>query len=230
MLEDCNRQMTLVNGGERDKSSTGFEIAGYAMRFGQQTILAITDEIASNRPCQAGILARTLFELGARVRWASLRMDGWSRLLVYWALEHRKTAQAALDSGLFEFARKDLEGVVARYEESPLPKTEACPGDMLSVLRQIDEDCCGDEHCERPGQEKVPYTGYRDLCRASHANMSLCGGGIPSGAIARVVGTNVVYATWHLVEAAYRLMGKEDVGQLMVPLELQKVAQSLNWE
>ena len=190
-------------------AAPGAEIIAFGLRFGLDTICCVTREIESDRPCHAAIVTRAFFELAARVRWAGLTNDGWNRLLAYWACEYKETANEALESDGFAEHRQALQDVVAFCEPDDLKDVKPCPRGMREVLRQIEQALAGDSCASGRRSGGVEYIGYRDMCRAVHANFSLCGGGIPTSELGHVVLANNLYATFWLTEAWGRFLNRD---------------------
>jgi len=202
-------------------------IVASALRFGLDTICCVTREIEADRPCHAAIVTRPFFELAARVRWAGLIPDGWNRLVAYWAYEHRKIGKNALEWDNSDQGREALQGLCDFYESAELDSVKPCPGAMKQVLDDIDQALGVNK--EGVHSWRVDYTAYRDMCRASHANLTLCGGGIPTSKLGPVVITNNIYASYVLTEAWGRLIGlqiDEEYGSLR---DLQDACGRLEW-
>ena len=181
-----------------------------ALDYACECVAAVQDELSAGRPLQAAALARILFEVAARVCWASLTDDGWARLMKYWIEEHKKPLNRvqANPCGSTVKARASIEDLLHNYETwlaSPeVASLPLCP-DMRTLLREIDDTVFGE--AGRPQQGEGPYAGYQDLCRYAHANMTVCAGGVGVDKIGPLVATYVACATIQLVEAQARTFG-----------------------
>jgi len=171
----------------------------FSLRYACDTLDAITTELRAGRPLQAGVLVRTLFELALRIRLASLYDDGWRRLIAYWFEQYGKSLRAVNRGDLDAEATARVDKAREDYETFRREGRSPQPSNFKDVLDEVVKEIDGDRNAE---WSKCLYNGYRDLCRYAHANMTVCGGGIPIACIGRVLLAHVAYATIQFVEAS----------------------------
>jgi len=175
-----------------------------SLRYACDTLDAITTELLAGRPLQAGVLVRTLFELAIRIRWASLCDDGWMRLIAYWDEQHEKSLRAVNRGDLDAEATARVDKTLEDYKTFGGEGRPPQPSNFKDVLDEVVKKTDGVRNAE---WSNCLYNGYRDLCRYAHANMTVCGGGIPIACIGRVLLAYVAYATIQFVEVSRSSFG-----------------------
>jgi len=148
---------------------------GKLLQFAGDTVFAIEVEMEHERPLQAMVLVRVLFELTNRLALASMQVEGFKRLLAYWLEQDKRLAEEVLESSLFDHERRQEQQVALEQIRSSLDslakqKVKAAPGRMNCVLREITKSSDGGAARDFPWDKRT-YSLYRDLCSASHGNV-----------------------------------------------------------
>ena len=183
---------------------------GKTLQFAGDTVCAIEVEMEHERPLQAMVLARVLFELTTRLALASMEADGFKRLLAYWLKEDEKLAESVLETRLLNEKRsREFQSALARIKSS-LAKLQVkpAPRSMNCVLREISKASGAGAGGDFPWDERT-YCRYRDLCRASHGNVLNFDYPWTLRKLGKPVVMDVAYATVGLLWTLKRFMKQE---------------------
>ena len=181
LLEEYNALMlTALAKGDQENDPPALMLQR-GFKFAQSTLCAVA-LLAQARDGEYGLqactLSRPLFEIAARLLWATRADDGWERLQYYWADEDRKWAQGMRNHSSSNVQHLDnllnnRREILNRHNEQNVQS----PPNIEQTLQEIEQHDIADE-LVAGGKKlgKLHYDMiYRSLCRPAHGHISALG-------------------------------------------------------